>query len=64
MTFTQTTFSTYYQPPNGPRKLRLRQVNVVRGEPYRRSRQLDAMLGPALAPRPKTRPATHDGESC
>lgn len=36
--------------PNGKCKLRLRQVNVIRGEPHRRSRQLDAVLGKAQAP--------------
>jgi hypothetical protein len=51
-------------PSNGPRKLRLRPPNLHSREPDRRSRQLDAVLGLALAPRPKTRPAAHDGEPC
>ncbi len=41
--------------PNGQVQLRLRQVNVVRGELHRRSRQLDAMLGPALVTGPAPR---------
>ena len=36
--------------PNGRRKLRLRQVNVVRGKPHWRSRQLCTVLGQAQAP--------------
>lgn len=35
------------QPPNDQGQLRLRQVNVVRGEPDRRSRQLEPVLGTA-----------------
>ncbi len=41
---------------NGKRKLRLRQVNIVRGKLYRRGRQLDA----SVSPRPGTRPAERD----
>lgn len=41
--------------PNAPVQLRLRQVNVVRGEPDRRSRQLEPVLGPALVTNPTLR---------
>jgi hypothetical protein len=44
--------------PNGPRKLRLRPPNLPAREPDRRSRQLDAMLGPWPRTVPTTPPLT------
>ena len=50
--------------PNGRCKPRLRPHNPQSREPHRRSRQLDAGLGPCPRPARLTRPAARNGEPC